>query len=77
MKKKLLILAAVAVSGLAAVVASNNNKVLGNNEANSFPIEFFGSSRAYCLENGDRCEINAGLGWVIIVPGYQFSNVNF
>ena len=40
MKKKIFILAAVAVSGLAAIVASNTNKVLGGNDADAHFFEF-------------------------------------
>lgn len=42
MKKKLLILAAVAVSGVAAVVASNTNKVFGASDAEAHDFEAMG-----------------------------------
>ena len=69
MKKRIIILAAVAVSGLAAVVASNN-KIFFNNEADANTIEVKnGSSYSYCVSGGYECCI-PGHGWELVVHSY-------
>ncbi len=57
MKKKFLILAAVAVSGLAVAVASNTNNVFGGNNADaSVLIEIFCGNDVYdCYSGGPVC----------------------
>lgn len=56
MKKKLLILAAVAVSGLAAVVASNTNKMFGDSDADAVLLEIFCGNDVYdCYSGGNGC----------------------
>lgn len=63
MKKKLLILAAVAVSGLAAVVASNTNKVFSNNEADAEePCEIDGPLLTYTCSGPGECSLEGKYG---------------
>ena len=57
MKKKIIILATVAVSGLAAVVASNTNKMFGANdaEANNCIEVINGVIKKGCIGEGGLC----------------------
>ncbi len=69
MKKRFLILAAVAVSGVAAVVAGNTNKFV-RSEADANVIEVTeGSTWYFCVSLGGTCTIN-GHGWALDLPGY-------
>lgn len=63
MKKKFLILAAVAVSGVAAVVASNNNKVFGASDADAHTKEYSRLGTTwYCIDDDHSdCPTNDGM----------------
>jgi len=76
MKKKIIILAAVAVSGLAAVVANNTN-VFSSNDAEGMPCEIIADAfhKYFCDGRSGSCTIPPERGTVPSVCTGQMSRI--
>lgn len=70
MKKKIIILAAIAVSGLAAVVASNTNDIFINSDADAMCEIKHGSTVVLACEGNGQCTVSK-MGYTLTCDGTQ------